>query len=141
MIFTSYFGKLRELPENIFPIAISAIVPPGLKDIARYPRLTPNYDILMQYKIDHNEARYTECYKKAVLDDLDVDQVLLELDRMIPIHMRHCLRSVLHNLEDDPNCHVALICYEKSADFCHRHLVADWFKRNGIECKEWEEKE
>jgi SAM-dependent methyltransferase len=34
---------------------------------------------------------------------------------------------------------IALICYEKPSDFCHRHLVADWLNENGIECKEWEE--
>ena len=34
---------------------------------------------------------------------------------------------------------IALICYEKPTDFCHRHLVADWLNKNGIECEEWEE--
>ena len=33
--------------------------------------------------------------------------------------------------------HIALICYEKPTDFCHRHLVADWFNKNGIRCKEY----
>ena len=32
---------------------------------------------------------------------------------------------------------IALVCYEKPSDFCHRHLVADWFNKNGIECKEF----
>ena len=32
---------------------------------------------------------------------------------------------------------IALICYEKPTDFCHRHLVADWFNKNGILCEEW----
>lgn len=33
---------------------------------------------------------------------------------------------------------VALICYEKSSDFCHRHLVAEWLAQHGQtvqECK------
>ena len=25
---------------------------------------------------------------------------------------------------------IALVCYEKSSYFCHRHLVADWFNQN-----------
>ena len=30
-----------------------------------------------------------------------------------------------------------LCCYEKSTDFCHRHLVAEWLIRNGIKCEEY----
>ena len=30
-------------------------------------------------------------------------------------------------------------CYEKPSDFCHRHLVADWLNKNGVECKELED--
>ena len=35
-----------------------------------------------------------------------------------------------------PNKSIALICYEKPEDFCHRHLVAKWFSENGVNCKE-----
>ena len=30
----------------------------------------------------------------------------------------------------------ALICYERPSDFCHRHLVAEWFCKNGYRCEE-----
>ena len=33
---------------------------------------------------------------------------------------------------------IALVCYEKPNDFCHRHLVGKWLRENGIECREWE---
>ena len=37
---------------------------------------------------------------------------------------------------------IVLVCYEKSGDFCHRYLVADWLSKNlGIEVKEWTEDE
>lgn len=32
---------------------------------------------------------------------------------------------------------IALICYEKPTDFCHRHLVADWLNKNGFKCDEY----
>ena len=32
---------------------------------------------------------------------------------------------------------IALICYEKPSDFCHRHLVAEWLNQNGFKCEEW----
>ena len=28
---------------------------------------------------------------------------------------------------------ICLICYKKSDNFCYRHLVADWFNKNGIQ--------
>lgn len=32
---------------------------------------------------------------------------------------------------------IVLLCYEKEGEFCHRHLVADWLKKNlNIEVKE-----
>lgn len=34
---------------------------------------------------------------------------------------------------------VALLCYEAPEKFCHRHLVAEWFKNKlGIEVKEYD---
>ena len=36
---------------------------------------------------------------------------------------------------------VALCCYEKPGDFCHRHLLAEWLNKNGFEVKEWEPKD
>ena len=32
---------------------------------------------------------------------------------------------------------IALICYEKPTDFCHRHLVSDWLNKNGFKCDEY----
>ena len=36
---------------------------------------------------------------------------------------------------------VALLCYEKDAAECHRHVVADWMTKAGIEVVEWEPSE
>lgn len=30
------------------------------------------------------------------------------------------------------DCDIALICYEKVGDFCHRHLVAKWLNNSNI---------
>lgn len=42
---------------------------------------------------------------------------------------------------ENPDIHVALICYEKPSDFCHRHLIAKWLRAYGVECTEWEDTE
>jgi uncharacterized protein (DUF488 family) len=30
-----------------------------------------------------------------------------------------------------------LLCYETIGKYCHRHLVSDWLRRHGIECREY----
>ena len=32
---------------------------------------------------------------------------------------------------------IAIICYEKPFDFCHRHLVADWLQNRGFDVEEY----
>jgi len=34
---------------------------------------------------------------------------------------------------------IALVCYEKPGDFCHRHLVAEWLRAADIPVEEWME--
>ena len=36
-----------------------------------------------------------------------------------------------------PTEDIALVCYEKPGDFCHRHLVAKWLTDNGFTCEEY----
>ena len=135
MIFTSYFAKLRKMPGNVIPVAICAIVPSWYKG-AKYDKLAPDYDMLMQWKIDHNNDDYAECFNQTVLDKLDIIRTTHELHMMLPDEMRCKIRS---SVWDRPDYHIALVCYEKPSDFCHRHIVADWLRRNGYECEEWKE--
>lgn len=60
-----------------------------------------------------------------MLNALSVKNVMIDLINMMPD------RSSKHD--------IALICYEKPSDFCHRHLVADWLIKNGFKCREWSE--
>ena len=77
----------------------------------------------MKWKETHDNEYYIKCFKEQVLDKLTVEEVITDLCGMI---------------NSNEHIHIALVCYEKPEDFCHRHLVADWFRTNGIECKEWE---
>ena len=135
MIFTSYFANIKKFPKNVIPVAICAKVPDWYKGI-RYSKLAPNYDILMKYKDDHNEADYIKRFNNTTLADLNPVKVSFELQDLLGSF--HDIYLVLAPLCDNPSYHIALVCYEKPGDFCHRHLVADWFRRNGIECEEWE---
>ena len=123
MIYTSYFAKLKSLPENIIPISICAKTPEWYKGLT-YKKLAPGYDILMKYKANKDEESYTKNYKEQVLSNLDPEKVAYEL----------LLTTTGANKD------VCLLCYEKSSDFCHRHLVAEWIRSFGFECEEWNNK-
>lgn len=63
-----------------------------------------------------NEKMYIDVYTNEVLNNLDPEFVVNELTKMA-------------NGYD-----VVLLCYEKSGDFCHRNLVADWIGQTYSEC-------
>ena len=122
MIYTSYFGNLRNIPDGMVPIAICGKSPDWYKGL-EYKKLAPKYKFFMEWKQNHDNDFYIKHFNEEVLDTLDVNSVVSELER---------LRDTINDCED-----IVLLCYEKPGDFCHRHLVADWFNENGIPCKEW----
>ena len=119
MIYTSYFAKLKKLPETITPISICGKAPDWYTGL-QYKVLAPKYWFFQKYKQDGDECFYTEQFNKEVLSLLQVNAVV------------DTLRSMA-GTED-----IALICYEKPSDFCHRHLVAKWLTDHGASCTEWE---
>lgn len=123
MIYTSYFAKLKSLPENIIPISICSKAPECYKGL-QYKKLAPKYDFFMEWKKNHDNDYYIKCFNEQVLGKLDWFQVYEELQDLAAT----CGKQ---------HYEIALICYEKPSDFCHRHLVADWFNKNGILCEEW----
>ena len=134
MIYTSYFAKLKSLPKNIIPISICGKAP-GWYQGLQYKKLAPKYDFFMKWKENHDNDYYIKCFNEQVLNKLNAEQVVKELDNLL-------LNETLvfdynGDLKEVPR--IALICYEKPSDFCHRHLVADWLNKNGVECKELED--
>lgn len=106
-LYTSYYAKLNRLPANIVPVNI-ALWPPKGVTIASFPALAPTADILREYKAKPDVNRYTHRYNTEVLTQYNPHSILREL------------KKLSHGND------VALICYEKSSDFCHRHLIAKW---------------
>ena len=92
--------------------------------------LAPKYELLMQWKENHDKDYYIRRFNDDILSKLDANCVLNE----------EASNNVIGKLQTpiwmDPEYHIALICYEKSSDFCHRHLVSNWFRCNGYECEE-----
>ena len=74
-----------------------------------YKRLAPSWSIFSEYKYNGGtQENYVKRFKAEILGNLSRDQVLKDLEE-------------LSGGKD-----VALCCYEKPGDFCHRHIVKDW---------------
>lgn len=133
MIYTSYFAKLKSLPDNVIPISICAKTPSWYKGI-QYKKLAPKYDFFIKWKEDHDNDYYIERFNSEVLKPLNITRILDDLQMSLPEEVKMKMQSPVWRNKD---WHIVLVCYEKPTDFCHRHLVADWFVRNGISCEEY----
>lgn len=127
-IWTSYFAKLDKLRQLGFKdfVAVSGYVPEFYQNVMdnnpykhlmtcrRCIELAPKKSWFFDWKngkFDNDE--YVRLYSQTVLNTLDIKEVLKQFEN-----------------------NTVLLCYEKSGDFCHRHLIAQWLKDNGIECEE-----
>lgn len=127
MIYTTYFGNLKNLPKNIIPISICYKAPDWWNGL-QYRKLAPKYEFFKVWKETKDNDYYIEHFNSEVLGVLDhPTTVIMELKHL-------CDKSVYDKVD------IALVCYEKPTDFCHRHLVAKWLRSGGYECKEYEVK-
>ena len=141
MIFTSYYAQMRNFPSNVYPVSISLGIPKWYEG-AIYQKLAPTKEILSIWKANHEnnesywEKWYDEQYKQSVLSYHLQHDVVHELEKVLPDSVKNILNSSSVSIWKNPDIHIALLCYEKSEDFCHRKLVAEWFEEAGISCKE-----
>lgn len=142
ILYTTYFAQLRNLPENIIPISICSKAPDWYKGL-QYKKLAPKYDFFMEWKKNHDNDYYIKCFNEQVLSNFIPSQVYEELcdiaQDFVESLPEEDIRKQLHKMGDP--YYVALICYEKPEDFCHRHLVADWLTSGGFCCTEWQDSE
>jgi len=109
MIYTGYYAKLK-LYENagLMPISIAGKAPEFYKGF-QFKTFAPSWDIFSKWKSGEiNNFQYTERFREEILNKLDKEGI----------------RRFLDSFETD----IILLCYEKSGDFCHRHIVADWIE-------------
>ena len=104
---TSYFANLRNVTN---PLSISRVTPVWYYG-PEYKTLAPYWNLMMDYKAGViTSEQYTELFNEDVLGRLNA------------LDVWHDIRAMYGD-------NVTLLCYEKPGDFCHRRLVADWFKR------------
>lgn len=120
-LYTSYYFS-RELPQDCVKVSISVTKPGGVSVDEEFPFLSPESSVLWGYKDGRvSKERYTERYFAKL--DANKEQV----------------RSGLEALEQKyPGRDIVLLCWCKPGDFCHRHLLSDYCKRNfGMDIKEY----
>ena len=81
MIYTSYFAKLKSLPEDVIPISICAKAPDWYKGL-QYKKLAPKYDFFMKWKETYDNDYYIKCFNEQVLSKLNATDVVLDFSRL-----------------------------------------------------------
>lgn len=115
-IYTSYFANSRKLNEAGIRIICVAIGRPRFIKAPQMLNVCPT-----RYMVSGPCSR--EEYLKLY------DQILSEQDA-------HQVVKQIESLSGGKD--VALCCYEKPGDFCHRHILAKWITDNtGIDVKEF----
>lgn len=118
VVYTSYFGKLRRLPTDIVPVAVSATVPTGWNGI-HLKAICPTYDVFRTYKRGGDFVTFREGYYKYTLAQYDPEQFM----------------EYLEQVTEGKDC--ALVCYEADPKTCHRSLIAEWLDSAGFSVEEW----
>lgn len=118
-IYTSYFGNSRALAKDgIMEISIARYSPKWFNG-PRYTTVAPT-GYMLSGACSHDE--YLRRY----------DDILRHLN---PQEVISSIETIARGRD------VALCCYEKPGDFCHRHLLSEWLRKNGYDVKEWEPEE
>ena len=115
-IYTSYFGNSKKLHEAGVKIICVAIGRPRFIQTPQMLNVCPT-----RYMVSGPCSReeYLRLYDQ-ILAKQDAHQVVKQIEML--------------SVGSD----VALCCYEKPGDFCHRHILAKWITDNtGIEVKEF----
>ena len=115
-MFTSYFGNIKNLPKGQ-TVAISQGVPVWYKG-KRYLKLAPTWQMIRIKEAEEYTKQYFD-----ILAALQPAQVFAELKELA-------------------GTDAILLCWEKPGEFCHRSLVADWFKKHlGVEVPEYPQRQ
>lgn len=112
MIYTSYYAKTKNIDSSLL-VNIARFVPKSMRTtMPSYADVVPTAEMLLKYKKDQDCDSYVKEYREKVLSKLSPAKVAKDLEGKV------------------------LCCYEKSTDFCHRHILAEWLQENGFKCSE-----
>ena len=119
---TSYYAKFSRLPKGeksrFMPILISTSLPKWFLNseeyYIEYKTLAPSRNNVFNLKNDCiSQEDFTNAYLNK-LKGLDMEQILEDI----------------YDLEGITDSEVIFLCYEKSDDFCHRHILREYLNEN-----------
>ena len=122
MMKTSYYARFSRLPkeekDRYMPILISTSLPKWFLDreeyYMEYKPLAPSSDNVFKLK---NNNMSQEDFINAYIDKLKE----LDLERIL---------EDMYDFEGFTDTEIVLLCYEKSTDFCHRHVLREYLNEN-----------
>ena len=124
-MYTGYFAQLKKYEAaGLIPISICGKAPDWYNGL-QYKVLAPKWAFFKEWKegsYKGDNEYYIEHFNAEVLSNITARKVIRDIESLSGVSSKD----------------IILICYEKPGDFCHRHLVADWLKENGIDCIEFE---
>ena len=65
-------------------------------------------------------------FNDEVLSNLNVEDCIAELYDLLPEDVKQILYITNCPPWENPHYQIALVCFEKQNEFCHRNQVADW---------------
>lgn len=104
MIYTSYFAKLKDLPDHIIPISICGKAPDWYKGL-QYKKLAPKYDFFIKWKENHDNDYYIKCFNEQILNKNDIYTVMRDLLELAGLTKYIGVGSTKT---------ICLVCYEKT---------------------------
>lgn len=119
---TSYYAKFSRLSKEeknrYMPVLISTSLPKWFLDREKYymeyKLLAPSSDNVFKLKNNKmSQEDFTNAYTDK-LKGLDLEQILEDL----------------YDYEGITDTEIVLLCYEKSTDFCHRHILREYLNEN-----------
>ena len=107
-IHTSYFGNLQKIPGSILPVSIARFPPKWFKGSV-LKSLAPPEKLLWKAKQGKiSEGEYTRAYIHEIEKIFSPESLYKEL-------------LTTFTWEN-----IALLCFEKKGEFCHRRVLAEW---------------
>lgn len=151
-MYTSYFAKMKSIPEDKVPIAICRYAPKwytgkilyqtsvwkneymDLPAISNIEYENTGRKIVMSDKRLNDFSMVLLAPSKTMFDSYKVnsDEKLFKYEYVNKVLKRLDAHRIYEALGDD----VVLLCYEKSTDVCHRHYVREWMLESNIEISE-----
>ena len=122
MIYTSYFGQIKNMPDNFEPICIARWKPKWYTGKALLMLAPP--DMLLQWwrasdKTEQDQTKYTKLY----------------LEYLTKTTTPKAIESILTTI--CKNKTPILLSFENPDEFSHRQILSKWLNYHHINCKEW----